>query len=60
MSEGRRTPSHSASKPKLNQSKSVRAADSEMEIDDFYDEMRDQVYDYENSQALVLMADEYL
>ena len=31
-----------------------------MDIDDLDDELRDVVFDYENSQALVLMADNFL
>jgi len=33
---------------------------SEMDIDDIEDELRDVVFDYENSQALVAMADNFL
>jgi hypothetical protein len=31
-----------------------------MDIDDIEDELRDVVFDYENSQALVVMADNFL
>ena len=33
---------------------------SEMDVDDIEDELRDVVFDYENSQALVVMADNFL
>ena len=33
---------------------------SDMNADDIEDELRDVVFDYENSQALVLMADDFL
>ena len=36
------------------------AAYSDMNADDIEDELRDVVFDYENSQALVLMADDFL
>ena len=36
------------------------AQDSEMNPDDIEEELRDVVFDYENSQALVLAADQYL
>jgi len=35
-------------------------ADSEMNADDIEEELRDVVFDYENSQALVLAADNFL
>ena len=35
-------------------------ADSEMNENDIEDELRDVVFDYENSQALVLAADDFL
>ena len=35
-------------------------ADSEMNAEDIEEELRDVVFDYENSQALVLAADDFL
>ena len=35
-------------------------ADSEMDADDIEDDLRDVVFDYENSQALVHMAENFL
>ena len=49
-------------KPKTqrgNDSASV-LADSEMNADDIEDELRDVVFDYEHSQAMVLAADNFL
>ena len=60
--ESKRPPAHSAMKPKTtrgNDSASV-LADSEMNADDIEDELRDIVFDYENSQAMVLAADNFL
>ena len=57
-SEGRRSSAHSARKPL---GKDARAdAYSDMNANDIEDELRDVVFDYENSQALVLMADHFL
>ena len=58
-SEGRRSSARSAMKP--GGSGGARAdAYSEMDMDDIEDELRDVVFDYENSQALVVMAENFL
>ena len=57
-SEGRRSV-QSAQKPPAAESRSV-LGDSEMNAEDIESELRDVVFDYEGSQALVLAADNFL
>ena len=59
-SEGRRSSAHSARKPLGKDARPDPAAYSDMNADDIEDELRDVVFDYENSQALVLAADDFL
>jgi hypothetical protein len=58
-SEGRRSSARSAAKPGGGRGGRAEAY-SEMDVDDLDDELRDVVFDYENSQALVAMADNFL
>ena len=58
-SEGRRSSARSAAKPGGVRGGRAEAY-SEMDIDDIEDELRDVVFDYENSQALVVMAENFL
>ena len=57
-SEGRRS-AQSAQKPPSRETRSV-LADSEMNAEDIESELRDVVFDYEGSQALVLAAENFL
>ena len=59
-SEGRRGSAQSAKKPGSARPGRPEHAYSEMDVADIEEELRDQVFDYENSQALVLMADNFL
>ena len=58
-SEGRRSSAHSARKPVSRDAKPDHAY-SDMNAADIEEELRDVVFDYENSQALVLAADDFL
>lgn len=48
------------SEKKIKRPSSVRDQDSEMNDQDIEEELRDVVFDYENSHALVLAADDFL
>lgn len=57
----RRNSAHSARKPAVaTRDNRPNQAYSDMDANDIDDELRDVVFDYENSQALVLMADDFL
>lgn len=58
-SEGRRSATFSAQKPPKAGARSL-LGDSEMNADDIESELRDVVFDYEGSKALVLAADNFL
>lgn len=58
-SEGRRSATFSAQKPPKAEARSL-LGDSEMNADDIESELRDVVFDYEGSKALVLAADNFL
>lgn len=59
-SEGRRSTAQSAKKPPKAMEGSSMLGDSEMNADDIESELRDVVFDYEDSKALVLAADNFL
>lgn len=58
-SEGKRSATLSAQKPPKAEARSL-LGDSEMNADDIESELRDVVFDYEGSKALVLAADNFL
>ncbi len=56
-SELKRQPSYQSA---MKQKSVYRDGDSEMNAEDIEDELRDVVFDYENSKQLILQADDYL